>query len=301
MGGRASDIAVAGDCAFVAVSTDHPSLKVLDITNPAYTPVTWAQALPSPAVGVALAGDHAFLGETASGFRTCRIAQSNFLVSERYTRSSVLDFVDEPIVKVRLSTAQTDSIKWFVSAIGDVNWSWQDVPPDWTWRTITYPGTNVLWYSLHFLSDYTSNPTCSELMLEWLYEGAVIDSIRDIPGDQGGQVRVHFARSGYDFSDEATHPIATYYLWRRMDDQAALEAIAREVDFKGAISKGTNGTAPAIVDDGENAAVPAGLPVAEWNGSFWTPIEPRSCRTYRRARGRSSGALRARRRINTLQ
>jgi hypothetical protein len=114
-----------------------------------------------------------------------------------------------------------------------------------------YSGTELRWHSYHNLEDYPNNSICSELVLEWLYQSAIIDSIRDVPGDQGGQVRVHFARSGYDFGDEATHPIASYYLWRRMDDPAALEAMAREAE-------------PASAKAAR--AVPAGIPVVDWNG-----------------------------------
>ena len=52
--------------------------------------------------------------------------------------------------------------------------------------------------------------------IEWLYEFAVIDSIRDIPNDQGRQVRISWSRSGHDFVGSST-PIIEYAIYRKID------------------------------------------------------------------------------------
>jgi hypothetical protein len=49
----------------------------------------------------------------------------------------------------------------------------------------------------------------------WLYNCSVIDSIVDVPGDEGGLVRIYFARSGFDFTGEPTYPVASYKIYRR--------------------------------------------------------------------------------------
>ena len=49
-----------------------------------------------------------------------------------------------------------------------------------------------------------------------LLEAPIITSIRDIPNDQGKQVRVVWYRSIYDGIDDSLH-IASYNLWRRVD------------------------------------------------------------------------------------
>lgn len=57
-----------------------------------------------------------------------------------------------------------------------------------------------------------------------IFAHAFIDSIVDVPGDQGGWVRVYFTRSRYDDADEDVYPIATYDIYRRMDDPALVAA-----------------------------------------------------------------------------
>ena len=45
---------------------------------------------------------------------------------------------------------------------------------------------------------------------------AVIDSIVDVPDDQGGWARIYFKRSMYDAADEALYPISGYNIYRRI-------------------------------------------------------------------------------------
>ncbi len=54
---------------------------------------------------------------------------------------------------------------------------------------------------------------------------AVIDSINDVPGDQGGWARIHFTRSIYDDADEDSIPVATYGVHRRIDNVAFIAEI----------------------------------------------------------------------------
>ena len=75
-----------------------------------------------------------------------------------------------------------------------------------------------------------------------LFPNAVIDSIVDVPNDQGGWVRVHFTRSHYDDVEETEFPIEAYNLHRRVDDQAliaeVLQSRYRHDAAKNAAAKG---------------------------------------------------------------
>ncbi|UCH83848.1 MAG: hypothetical protein JSW50_15640, partial [Candidatus Latescibacterota bacterium] len=62
-----------------------------------------------------------------------------------------------------------------------------------------------------------SNPTYIAYF-DTHFKFAWIDSITDVPGDQGGWVNIHFARSWLDTEDESQHPIETYRVWRRLDE-----------------------------------------------------------------------------------
>ena len=48
----------------------------------------------------------------------------------------------------------------------------------------------------------------------------LITSVADVPDDQGGWVRVHFQRSGFDRAEVAPYPITTYHIYRRVDTPA---------------------------------------------------------------------------------
>ena len=84
-----------------------------------------------------------------------------------------------------LGCNQTDSIRWEVTADGGTNW--QDVLPDGDWDQLTFTGTDFRWRSTHVLVDLTTNPNCTDLEISWLFEFSLIDSILDIPNDQGRQ------------------------------------------------------------------------------------------------------------------
>jgi hypothetical protein len=96
---------------------------------------------------------------------------------------------------------------------------------------ITVPAMDAV-----YTATYTSVPAA-----------AVIDSIVDVPADQGGWVRIYFQRSGYDKPEEPDYPIATYNIWQRMDDAA----IARTV---------LSAEKSAPTDES------FGMPMVEWNG-----------------------------------
>jgi len=55
---------------------------------------------------------------------------------------------------------------------------------------------------------------------------AVVDSVVDVPDDQGGWAYLHFTRSGYDFATESGTPVTSYFIYRRIDSYTAARAIA---------------------------------------------------------------------------
>jgi hypothetical protein len=62
--------------------------------------------------------------------------------------------------------------------------------------------------------------------LGWVgYFAPDILSVQDVPGDQGGRVRITVARSELDDVMESEAPISIYNVWQRIDDPALLAAI----------------------------------------------------------------------------
>jgi hypothetical protein len=58
-----------------------------------------------------------------------------------------------------------------------------------------------------------------------LHGYARVDSLVDVPNDQGGWLRIYFARSSYDDVLEEEYPIARYDIHRRVDEPGLLASI----------------------------------------------------------------------------
>jgi hypothetical protein len=95
------------------------------------------------------------------------------------------------------------------------------VYPDGLWNTPNVSGTELIWWAKVKCETPGVNPTISYMEIEWLSEYSYVDSIIDVPDDQGGRVRLYLSRSAYDFAD-ATDLIVSYTVWRRIEDKAAL-------------------------------------------------------------------------------
>jgi hypothetical protein len=107
-------------------------------------------------------------------------------------------------------------------------------------------------------SEGSSFPAVTNLEIDWLYESAFIDSIVDVPGDQGGWARIHFAKSAYEISGAPEGPVTGYNIFRRVDYPSMAAA-----------SVETGEGFPSIEIDGRefvtaDAAAAAGLPPGDW-------------------------------------
>ncbi len=270
--GQCRGVKVRGNRAYLAAGTS--GVVVADVTDPTSPVVLGSCPTPASAMGVDVSGDYAFLAtySTGSAVEVVRV-QQRLLSGQAQGRSLSVNPLAGNIVRTRLATVQSGSVTWELSADDGANW--QSAPADWTWNTMASVGEGLAWRSTHVLEDPGLNPTCTQVSLDWRYEFAVVDSVRDVPGDQGGQVRIHFTRSGYDFADEAAHPIAIYDVWRRVDDPAlqqrllaahtAAPAAAAE---SGGLPVRSLGARSFVVADGPLRA--AGFPVGTWEvmGSF---------------------------------
>ncbi len=245
----ARNVLISGDYAFVG---DVDSLIILDVTDPA-NPISLGgyENPDGENHALALSGDYIFTGGWNAEFRALRVFDRTTLDTlGNAGRSIVLSTWTDPVRRVRLSTIQTDSIAWEVSA--DSGSYWQDIEPDGSWLMLAQPGGGLLWRSTHVVVDPNVNPTCGSLALDWLYEFAIIDSIVDVPGDQGGWLRIYFSQSAYDISVEAL--IHTYYLWQRIDDYSMIRRIEEGAR---AIRR-----APAAIGNGIDARSPiSGMPL----------------------------------------
>jgi hypothetical protein len=208
--GAALDIAVSGDYAYL---TDFYDLRVVDISDPT-SPSYAGHITVGSAYGVAVSGDFAYIANAASGLMVVQVYQRMVNLSKNTGRSVQINSSSDDILAVKLSSTQTDSIKWEVSANGGTDW--QQMLPDACWNMITVPGNDLRWRSTHVYSQALVNPTCSGLVINWISALPFIDPIMDIPNDQGRQVSISWIRSSYDYVGSST-PITEYAIYRRID------------------------------------------------------------------------------------
>jgi hypothetical protein len=256
--GYARVIAVSGDRAFVA---DYYALQLIDISDPTNPALAGTYDTPGIAYGVAVSGNYAYVADEASGLQVIQVYQSEVDLDNNVGRSLSVYALLDTIFGARLVTTQTNAVTWELSADGGV--SWQAFAPNGSWNQFTVPGINPVWRSTHTWVASGVNPTVTRLEIDWLVEPALIDSIVDVPGDQGGWVRMHFTRSGRDFADEATLPISNYGIWRRVESAALVAALETQAPSKPERS--------AAVDDAPELG---GLPVITYQGRMYVQSRP---------------------------
>ena len=209
--GYAYGVTVSGDYAFVADYTS--GLQIIDISDPANPAVLGSYDTLDNCFGVTVSGDYAFVVARYPGLLVIKVFERKFHLDGNIGQSLFVDASSDSIFRARLTTTQIDGVGWELSANGGVNW--QGVLPGTSWTRTEFPGNDLLWRStLSWLSP-GDDPTVTDLQIEWLVGNPGIDDIVDVPDDQGGLVRVHFSRSGLDFSDETELPISNYRFWRQ--------------------------------------------------------------------------------------
>jgi hypothetical protein len=212
--GQANRVRVSGNYAFVTAD----SLLVIDVSDP--TAPVLAASTSDPAGTVKIAGDHAFVPRL--GLQIFQVFRSDVDPDGNLARSLAFDASADTIYRARLATTQTGTVDWELSADGGT--TWQGSVPGGGWERFTVPGDDLLWRST-LDWEPSNNPKVTEVRVDWLVSAASIDSIVDVPDDQGGWVRTRFTRSAHDFSDETTLAVTNYGIWRRVDDASIIAAV----------------------------------------------------------------------------
>ncbi|HXV13011.1 MAG TPA: FlgD immunoglobulin-like domain containing protein, partial [Candidatus Krumholzibacteria bacterium] len=237
-------VSVSGNNAIVGIDN---ALWFLDVTNPASPVVQEVRTVTGGATSVAFDGEHAFVTDP-SNLRVLTVLQSQVIGLDKEAQSLLVDGPASGILRARLTTTQSGSISLEIAA--DSPATWQLVTPGSTWHRLDVPGDDLTWRStLNWMPGQI--PSISDLQLEWLTAAAIVQTIADVPNDQGGWLRVNFARSGYDFVEETVTPVTNYGIWRRVDDLALVASLdgARQPDADVAIAEAFRGMPLRAVGD----------------------------------------------------
>jgi hypothetical protein len=211
-------VSVSGDWVFAADS--FHGLRAIDVEDPT-NPIPWGSCELAWPSAVAVAGDHAFIAWFL-GLEVATVRGRTYDGDLNVARSSPVVFLmpNADIARVRLTSTQTDLVKWSVMP----NLYYPDlavpVTPGGDWVRTVAPDNEIFWpcwESAHYYAGGGVNPACSWLKLEFMDEYPSIEAVTDIPDDQGGRVRIELMRSSLDFADEPDHPTAQYTVMRLVD------------------------------------------------------------------------------------
>jgi hypothetical protein len=186
-------VAVSGDYAYLGGW--GAGLVVVDISDP--TDPVWTESREGgDAWGVTISGDHAYIGNRSFGLLVMEVFERGWDLDSNTVQSLVVFQTDDEISGVKLTPSHPDSIWWYVSA--DSGASWDSVGSDSDWYQLTSLGGDLLWRARLLTRTDGLSSSCNSLDLEWRYSFAEVDSVIDVPEDEGGWARVRFDPSGLD-------------------------------------------------------------------------------------------------------
>ncbi len=112
----------------------------------------------------------------------------------------------------KLDAQYSGNIRWFLSANGGS--SWTEVTPGTGYRFYGSNSGNQLVWKAELAPDPAggNDPVCTQVSLDWYYYPPFIQSITDVPGDNGGQVTLRFTASALEMDGSAD-----YYKVFRLD------------------------------------------------------------------------------------
>ncbi len=228
-----ADIEVCGDYGF-AVGSE--GLATVGLGSP-YSPSVLGISPLSDARGVTISGDHAFVTDFDEGLCVFSVFSREGQPGPNAAQSLELDTTDLDIVRAELNASHTDSICWKLSS--DNGLGWTEALPNGPGVAIGSPGATLIWRAELYPLGAGNTPVCDSLNIGWWYDCALIDTVVDIPEDEGRWTRVSFTRSGYDFADDSS-PVDDYAVWRRVDNPSLARRVLASSSGSGPSGKVTD-------------------------------------------------------------
>ncbi len=218
----ATSIEVVGKTAYLASreSYNQGYLTELDVSNPA-SPTLVDKYDSTPYSFLHQWGEMLLAVSTNPyTFDVLQIFQHEVDITRNLMLSSSINLPSDPMVRVRANSVTDGAVDWGL-IVGNVIISTGD--PENSWQLATNPDSNLHW-SARLKYHPGTFSAVSQLKIEWLYDHPLIESIVDVPNDQGRQVRLEWTRSGHDFVGDDSQ-IVEYAIYREIDDELAKSAI----------------------------------------------------------------------------
>ncbi len=153
---------IAGDYALVGIS--FAGLAVMDISDPANASVLGVYQNSGRCKTPVFAGRYAYLADEENGLEVLEVFERDLDLEGDVGHSKYV-YRGNEIDSVKITTTQTGTVYWEVSADSGANW--QEIEPDGQWQPLTHPGRVLFWRSRHVYTGDGVNPTCGNLQIEY--------------------------------------------------------------------------------------------------------------------------------------
>ncbi len=134
-----------------------------------------------------------------------------------------------------------------------------------TSRSVKLSASGVYYWSVQAIDGAWSGSPFSPEMSYFYTPPAAIESVADVPNDQGGWVRLTVAAAALDTAAAPPYPLASYNVWQRIDDSGLLA----QANAEGRASPAGMPKAPAGASLAQKPAPPPGLAAIEWHGRWF--------------------------------
>ncbi len=206
----------SGDTVFVAAGDQ--GLYILDAADPESIETLDSFDTINSAVHIFYSNDLIQMCASGDGLKIYQIDPNGLDPLANRAQSINLNDTTDPVSRVRLSAAVSDSISFQITADGGS--TWHDISPGDDWLEFAESGNDVRWRADLFITDSSpvSGPAIGSISLSMdrLASFAEISAVSDVPGDSGLQVRLSFSASRHDAPD-SEFQITEYSIYRRFD------------------------------------------------------------------------------------
>ena len=213
----------SGDTVFVAAG--DMGLYVLDATDPLEIEILDSVDTINNALHILYSNDLIQMCTSSDGLKIYEINPGGLDPLKNQAQSINLNDNDDPVSKIRLSAAVSDSIHFMVTANGGS--TWHDIESGEGWLELPETGTDVRWRATLFETESSpaDGPAIGSISISMdrLSSNAEISSVSDVPGDSGLQVRLSWSASRHDAAG-ADYQVTEYSIYRRYDADAGAAA-----------------------------------------------------------------------------
>jgi len=211
---------------YLYTGVDGEGLRMYDVSDPG-NPVLLSHGLGNNATyprRMVASGRYVYQCTRSDGIDVLQVMARDFELEDNTGQSLTINTSNHTVYAAKLVSQHSADVSWSLSNNAGGTWSSYF---EGTWKMFAYPGQGLRWRVDLGQNLPGVRPTLDQIDIQMAFYFPVITEIRDVPNDQGRQVRVTWQFSGFDVPGSAT-PILNYAVYRQID--AGSGAVAAGVE-----------------------------------------------------------------------